>query len=80
MTKFHDDKTASHYQIKLKEHLDDKWSDWFEDMTISSDREATTLTGQIADQSALYGLLLRIRDLNLSLLSVKRIEPDPNRQ
>ncbi len=69
-----------HYRIKLKGCLDNKWSDWFEKMAISSEGEETVLTGQIADQAALHGLLIRIRDLNLTLLSVERIEPDQDKQ
>ena len=63
------------YRIKLKEHLDPKWSDWFEQMAISHEGGETILTGPVADQAALHGLLIRIRDLNLTLLSVERIEP-----
>jgi len=63
------------YRIRLKGYLDNKWSDWFEQMAISSDGEETILTGQVADQAALHGLLIRIRDLNLILLSVERMEP-----
>ena len=63
------------YRIKLKEHLDPKWSDWFEQMAISTEGDQTILTGPVADQAALHGLLIRIRDLNLTLLSVERIEP-----
>lgn len=62
-----------HYRIKLKGHLDQKWSEWFEQMAISSEDEETVLTGPVADQAALHGLLIRIRDLNLTLLSVERI-------
>ena len=63
------------YRIKLKEHLDPKWSDWFEQMVVSTKGADTILTGSVADQAALHGLLIRIRDLNLTLLSVERIEP-----
>ena len=73
MTKSH---LPVHYRIRLKGYLDNKWSDWFEQMTISSEDGETILTGQVADQAALHGLLIRIRDLNLLLLSVERIEPD----
>ncbi len=68
------------YRIKLKGCIDNKWSDWFEKMAISSEGEETVLTGQVADQAALHGLLIRIRDLNLTLLSVERIEPDQDKQ
>jgi hypothetical protein len=70
--KFHGPKD---YRIKLQGHLDQKWSDWFEQMVISTEGVDTILTGSVADQAALHGLLIRIRDLNLALLSVECIEP-----
>jgi hypothetical protein len=69
--------TPVHYQIKLKGHLDHKWSEWFEGIDISTGDGETILSGQVADQAALHGLLIRIRDLNLTLLSVEQIDPDP---
>jgi hypothetical protein len=62
------------YQIKVKGRLGSQWSDWFEGMAIESEAAVTTLTGQVADQSALHGLLVRVRDLGLPLISVKRVE------
>ncbi len=76
MTKSHKSYLPVNYRIRLKGYLDNKWSDWFEQMAISSEGEETILTGQVADQAALHGLLIRIRDLNLILLSVERMEPD----
>ena len=69
------------YQIKVQGKLDDKWSDWFGGMTVtvqseSNDAPITTLTGAVADQSALRGILTKIWDLNLTLISVNRIEID----
>ena len=64
------------YRIKVKGQLGDSWSGWFEDMAISSNSGETILTGPVADQAALHGLLIRIRDLNLTLLSVKRLAAD----
>ena len=75
MTNPHKYYGATTYRIKLKGCLDPKWSDWFEQMAISTEGGETTLTGSVADQAALHGLLIRIRDLNLTLLSVERIEP-----
>ena len=63
------------YRIKLKGCLDAKWSDWFDQMAISTHGGNTILTGPVADQAALHGLLIRIRDLNLTLLSIECIEP-----
>jgi hypothetical protein len=66
------------YQIIIKGKLGDQWSDWFAGMTIASDGDITILTGTHIDQSALHGLLVRIRDLGLPLISVERIqEPLP---
>lgn len=62
------------YRIRLKGHLSPKWSDWFAQMVISTEGGNTILTGAVADQAALHGLLIRIRDLNLTLLSVECIE------
>jgi hypothetical protein len=76
MTNPHKSHLPIHYRIKLKGHLDNKWSDWFEEMAISVESGKTILTGRVADQAALHGLLLRIRDLNLNLLSVERIQTD----
>ena len=71
-TKYH---SPTHFRIKLKGRLEDKWSDWFDQMAISFEGGETILSGPVADQAALYGLLIRIRDLNLMLLSVERLEP-----
>lgn len=65
------------YRITLKEQLDEKWSEWFEGMTISSECGKTILTGQVADQAFLHGLFVRIRNLNLTLLSVECLESHP---
>ncbi len=65
-----------HYRIKLKGRLDQKWSDWFEGMYINYESDKTILSGSVADQAALHGLLNRIRDLNITLLSVEDTEKD----
>ena len=66
------------YQIRVRGRLDEGWSDWFSGMTVTFERGSapiTTLTGAVADQSALRGVLTKLWDLNLSLISVNRIEP-----
>ena len=69
--------TPTFYQIKIKEHLDSRWSEWFDGLTITREPNGDTLlVGSVVDQAALFGLLLKIRDLNLTLLSLKRLEPD----
>lgn len=67
---------SAHYQIKLKGRLGSQWSDWFNGMTITSEEGVTTISGKVADQAALHGLLIKVRDLGLNLISVNRIEPD----
>ena len=64
------------YRIRIKGRLDDDWSEWFDDLTVTSDEHGeTTLCGPVIDQAALFGLLAKVRDLNLPLLSVCRIAP-----
>jgi hypothetical protein len=70
-------KCSIYYKIKLKTHLESKWSDWFEGMVISHQGAVTILSGQLKDQAALHGILNRIGDLNLKLLSVEQINFDP---
>ena len=60
-----------YYEIKLKGHLDPHWSDWFAGLKLTHlDTGETMLSGQLPDQTALHSLLERIRDLNISLVSV----------
>jgi hypothetical protein len=64
-----------HYLIRVKGNLDPKWSDWFDGFTITREGDdRTLLIGPVADQVALYGLLQKIRDLALPLLTVQRLE------
>ncbi|MCP4541358.1 MAG: hypothetical protein GY832_29860 [Chloroflexi bacterium] len=64
------------YQIKLKGHLGRQWTDWFGGLTITlEDNGDTLLTGSVVDQAALYGLLRKVRDLGMPLISVIRVEP-----
>jgi hypothetical protein len=63
------------YQIVVKGHLDSEWSDWFEGLSITLVNSGETiLTGPVVDQTALHGVLIKIRDLGLPLLSLTRIE------
>ena len=64
------------YQIIVKGQLGSRWSDWFEGMTIEAEGAVTIIKGNVLDQSALHGLLVRIRDLGLPLISVKRVESE----
>ena len=64
------------YQIRIKGHLGSHWTEWYEDMTITLEEDGTTLlTGPVVDQAALHGLLRKVRDMGLPLLSVNRIQP-----
>jgi hypothetical protein len=65
------------YQIRIKGHLGCEWTDWFEGLTITlEDNGEMLLTGSVIDQAALHGLLRKVRDLGMPLLSVGRVEPD----
>jgi hypothetical protein len=70
---------AAVYEIQVQGELDAEWTDWFDDgqrvsaLDIHAECGVTTLTGKVADQPALFGLLFKIRDLSLALLSVKLV-------
>ena len=74
--------SQANYEIKVLGHLDSLWEQWFEGMTLAtiengeSGLACTLISGFVADQAALHGLLARIRDLNLTLVSIRRINPD----
>jgi hypothetical protein len=64
------------YQIRIKGHLGPKWTDWFEGLTITLENNGDTLlTGLVIDQAALYGLLKKVRDSGMPLVSVNPVEP-----
>ena len=66
------------YQIRIKGHLDGQWMDWFGNATITLEEDGNTLlTCTVVDQAALHGLLKKIRDLGMPLLSVNRIVSNP---
>jgi hypothetical protein len=66
---------AGRYEIRLAGHLDARWAAWFDRLTVGQQGDGTTLiSGPIADQAALHGLLQRVRDLGLPLVSVTRDE------
>jgi hypothetical protein len=64
------------YQIRIKGHLAREWTDWFEGLTITLEEDGNTLlTGPVVDQAALHGLLKKVRDLGLPLISVGPLDP-----
>ena len=68
MRKMHE---PEHYEIRIKGHLDDRWAAWFEGLTLTlEDNGDTLLTGPVVDQAALHGLLKKVRDLGMPLVSV----------
>jgi len=63
------------YQIRVKSHLGSEWTDWFEGLTITLEENGNTLlTGPVPDQAALYGLLKKVRDLGILLVSVNPVQ------
>ena len=61
------------YRIRIQGHLDQRWTSWFDGLTLTHDNDGTTLLqGQVADQAALHGLLTKVRDMGLPLVSVTR--------
>jgi len=67
---------ADFYEIRIRGHLDAQWQDWFDGMSITLEADGTTLlSGPVLDQPALYGLLRRVRDLRLPLVSLNRTGP-----
>jgi hypothetical protein len=65
------------YQIRITGQLDARWADWFEGLAITLDGGDTLITGPVVDQAALQGLLKRVRDLGMPLVSVNPVEPGP---
>ncbi len=71
------DEPPTVYQIRLRGHLRSQWTDWFGGLAVTlEDGGDTLLTGPVVDQAALYGLLKKVRDLGMPLVSVNPVEPD----
>ena len=64
------------YEIRLRGELAERWTAWFEGLTLSYSNGETVLTGPLVDQAALHGLLAKIRDLGLALIAVNQIDGD----
>jgi hypothetical protein len=68
------------YEIRLKGHLDARWAAWFDGLSVTRGSDGTTIIhGPVADQAALYGLLQKVRDLGVPLISVNHADPDQPR-
>jgi hypothetical protein len=65
------------YEIRLKGHLDSRWAAWFDGLSLSHSSDGTTVIhGFVADQAALHGLLQKVRDIGVPLISVTQVDPD----
>ena len=70
-----DPHNSARYEIRIKGHLDTRWAAWFDGLSLSTENDGTTVIhGPVADQAALHGLLQRVRDLCLPLISVTQVE------
>jgi hypothetical protein len=68
---------ARRYEIRLKGHLDSRWVPWFDGLSITNESDGTTVIhGAVVDQAALHGLLQKVRDMGLPLVSVTELGPD----
>jgi hypothetical protein len=68
---------AGEYEIRLKGHLDARWAAWFDGLILTRDVDGTTvIRGPVVDQAALHGLLHKVRDIGLPLVSVTRVDPE----
>jgi hypothetical protein len=71
----HDD--SGWYEIRLEGHLDSRWAAWFDGLSVTTESDGTTIIqGAVADQAALHGLLQKVRDIGLPLVSLIHLEPD----
>ena len=68
---------GTRYEIRLKGHLDSRWGDWLGGMSLTHAGDGTTVvTGPVADQAALHGLLQKLRDMGVTLISINETEPE----
>ena len=71
-----DQQNPGRYEIRVKGHLDSRWATWFDGLTLTHESDGTTLIhGPVVDQAALHGLLQKVRDVGLPLVSVTQVEP-----
>jgi hypothetical protein len=69
-----------HYEIRVEGVLGERWTAWFEGLQISSEDTQTVISGPLADQAALHGVLIKIGDLGMHLISVRRVDPGDARK
>jgi len=68
---------AGWYEIRIKGHLDSRWAAWFDGLSLTHDSDGTTvISGPVVDQAALHGLLHKVRDVGIPLLSIAQVDPD----
>jgi len=65
----------AHYEIRVEGVLGERWAGWFEGLQVSSEAGETIISGPVADQPALHGVLVKVRDLGMCLISVRRLDP-----
>ena len=71
--------SPTEYEIRLQGHLAPRWAAWFDGLSLTAESDGTTvLDGPVVDQAALHGLLRKVRDIGLPLLSVTRLDTDPH--
>jgi hypothetical protein len=69
-------RSPDRYEIRLRGHLDSRWAAWFDGLNLTNESDGTTIIhGPVADQAALHGLLQKVRDLGLPLVSVTQVQP-----
>ncbi len=71
---------SEHYEIRVEGVLGERWTAWFEGLQVSSEDTETVMSGPLADQAALHGVLVKIGDLGMRLISVRRVEPGDARK
>ena len=75
------DREADQYEIRLQGHLSARWAMWFDGLCLTNESDGTTLiSGLVADQAALHGLLQKVRGLGVPLVSVTQVKPDPQKE
>jgi hypothetical protein len=79
MTAKHTPQEPGTYELRVGRHLDDHWAEWFGNLALTRESDGTTtLSGRVADQAALHGLLIKVRDLGMTLISVRAIDQQPS--